>query len=97
MRLYMQYFWMYGVKIYVGDLNCSAMVGYIAPEVAEGKPYGKPVDLWSVGVITYTLLGGSLPFQDDDEQKLLSKIKVTCLLSSYGSVLCLYVHTSALP
>ena len=53
-----------------------SLSGYIAPEVAEGKPYGKPVDLWSLGVITYTLLGGSLPFQDDDELKLLTKIKV---------------------
>lgn len=67
-----------------------SLSGYIAPEVAEGKPYGKPVDLWSLGVITYTLLGGSLPFQDDDEQKLLTKIKVIALVilfCSYGILL----------
>ena len=55
--------------------KCGTL-GFIAPEVAEGKPYGKPVDLWAVGVVLYTMLGGSLPFQDEDEQKLLTKIKV---------------------
>ena len=29
--------------------------GYAAPEVMEKKGHGKPVDMWSLGVITYTL------------------------------------------
>ena len=55
--------------------KCGTL-GFIAPEVADGKPYGKPVDLWALGVVLYALLGGYLPFQDDDEQRLLIKIKV---------------------
>lgn len=29
--------------------------GYVAPEVLMGKPYGREVDCWSIGVITYIL------------------------------------------
>lgn len=28
---------------------------YVAPEVIAAKPYGKEVDMWSIGVITYFL------------------------------------------
>jgi serine/threonine protein kinase len=31
--------------------------GYIAPEILENKLHGTPVDLWSLGVILYILLG----------------------------------------
>eukprot|EP01039_Chlorochromonas_danica_P001280 gene1280-1398_t len=48
--------------------------GYIAPEIISGKPYGKPVDMWSFGVIFYILLGGYPPFQDDNEHALMRKI-----------------------
>jgi serine/threonine protein kinase len=42
--------------------------GYLAPEILERWPaYGVKCDLWSVGVILFLLLGGYLPFDDEDE------------------------------
>lgn len=36
---------------------------YIAPEVVKGGPYGEKVDLWSVGVVTFMLIGQCMPFR----------------------------------
>ena len=35
---------------------------FMAPEVIQRKSYGKPVDLWSTGVVLHILLSGSMPF-----------------------------------
>lgn len=48
---------------------------YVAPEILKGEMYGKPVDMWSIGVITYILLGGYPPFHDDNQARLYQKIK----------------------
>lgn len=49
--------------------------GYAAPEMLAGKRYtGEEVDIWSLGIILYALLYGSLPFDDDDESVMKSKI-----------------------
>ena len=49
---------------------------YAAPEVISGKPYlGPEIDIWSCGIILYTLLCGSLPFDDENIPNLFKKIK----------------------
>jgi serine/threonine protein kinase len=49
--------------------------GYVAPEILLSKPYGKAVDMWSIGVIIFILLGGYPPFSDNNQSKLYKKIK----------------------
>jgi len=49
---------------------------YAAPEVISGKLYAGPeVDVWSCGVILYTLLCARLPFDDDYIPNLFKKIR----------------------
>ncbi|CAM9966797.1 unnamed protein product, partial [Phaeothamnion confervicola] len=49
--------------------------GYVAPEILRNIAYGAPVDMWSIGVITYILLAGYPPFSDDNQARLFLKIK----------------------
>lgn len=39
---------------------------YMAPEVTTGNGYGKPVDMYSIGVIIYVLLCGYLPIDPEN-------------------------------
>ena len=48
--------------------------GYVAPEVLKRRGYGREVDLWSIGVITYILLCGYPPFYDENNQELYQQI-----------------------
>ena len=48
---------------------------YAAPEMVAGKKYNAlQVDIWSAGVVLFTLLCGYLPFEDPDTSKLYKKI-----------------------
>lgn len=35
---------------------------YIAPEMIEGDFYNEKVDIWSIGVLLYSLVSGEMPF-----------------------------------
>ncbi len=47
---------------------------YCAPEIILDKPYLKTVDSWSLGVMTYLMLSGSLPFSGKDEHEIAKNV-----------------------
>lgn len=49
--------------------------GYAAPEVMLKQGHGKAVDLWSLGVITYTLLCGYSPFRSESLSDLIEECR----------------------
>jgi serine/threonine protein kinase len=59
------------------DDRCNSLLGtieYMAPEVIQGKPYGKACDWWSLGALGFDLLTGSPPFRANNHAKLQEKI-----------------------
>lgn len=56
------------------DTRCGTMA-YAPPEMLTGARYqGPAVDIWSLGVILYTLLCGYLPFDDESEAVMQHRI-----------------------
>jgi len=47
---------------------------YLAPEILQGKTYGKPVDWWSFGTLMFEMLTGLPPFYSQDVQEMYNKI-----------------------
>jgi serine/threonine protein kinase len=59
-------------KIIGPNETCRETYGtlsYVAPEVLLEKQYTKAVDLWSIGIISYLLLTGILPFDHEYSQR----------------------------
>ena len=49
---------------------------YASPEMLSGNPYrGVKTDIWSAGVVLYSMLVGSLPFDDHELYNLYEQIK----------------------
>ncbi|KAL4906123.1 hypothetical protein BDW74DRAFT_151338 [Aspergillus multicolor] len=68
------------------DDRCNSSLGtieYMAPEVVQGKPYGKACDWWSLGALGYDLLTGSPPFKANNHAKLQEKILKQKLVLPY--------------
>lgn len=48
---------------------------YIAPEILINKGHSFKVDIWSYGIILYTLLTGNPPFEKNNVKETYEKIK----------------------
>jgi 5'-AMP-activated protein kinase catalytic alpha subunit len=49
---------------------------YAAPEMLSGQKYrAPPVDIWSSGIVLFTMICGYLPFEDEDNNLLYEKIR----------------------
>ena len=63
-------------KIIGNDEKCTEPYGtlsFVAPEVLQSKPYDKSVDLWSIGIITFLLLTGYMPFDDEHSEREIAR------------------------
>lgn len=47
---------------------------YTPPEMAKNQPYTKSMDIWSLGVVLYSMLVGELPFQGETIAETIEKI-----------------------
>ena len=62
--------------LHLNDKKYKAMAGspfFVAPEVIEGW-YDNKCDIWSLGVTTFYILTGYLPFTAPDRERLFKKI-----------------------
>jgi len=63
-------------KIIGPNETCNDPFGtlsYVAPEILLEKPYTKAVDIWSIGIITFLLLVGYLPFDDEKSEREIAR------------------------
>ncbi|KAL2023249.1 hypothetical protein VTK56DRAFT_3372 [Thermocarpiscus australiensis] len=64
-------------KVAVDSDACNSMLGtieYMAPEVIQGKKYGKAVDWWSLGALGFDLMTGAPPFRGPNHAKIQDNI-----------------------
>ena len=83
------------MQVKIGDFGLAALLkypeerkktvcgtpNYIAPEILydQGEGHSFEVDIWSVGVILYTLLVGRPPFQTSNVQKIYDRIRLSLI------------------
>ena len=67
---------------------------FMAPEVIQRKAYGKPVDIWSAGVVLHILLSGSMPFLGTKDRLYESICQGRLHLDSKGTTDILKLSTS---
>lgn len=47
---------------------------YVAPELLLRQPYDESIDMWSVGIVAFLLLGGAVPFNGASVKEVFQKV-----------------------
>lgn len=55
--------------------SSAGSFGYAAPEVIMGTGHGKPCDVWSLGVVVYTILCGYSPFRAENVADFIAEVR----------------------
>ena len=61
-----------------GDIRTNSWVGtelYMAPEQLTGQVYGRVVDWWAVGVLSFEMLAGDNPFYHENPEQVALKVQ----------------------
>ena len=78
----------HGMTVKIGDLGVAKLLGtsnsfaatvvgtpyYLSPELVQDEPYGRPSDLWALGVILYECCTLRRPFEANNQCALIMKI-----------------------
>lgn len=79
-------------KDILSETYCGSL-SYAAPEVLKGVPYlPKYADMWSIGIILYTMLNKALPFNETSVKRLYEKQVTKRIMNQ----LCVFVIFSSL-
>ncbi|KPI83289.1 putative mitogen-activated protein kinase kinase 3 [Leptomonas seymouri] len=64
----------FGLSVLAGNEQClttrCGTLHYMAPEIFLDKNYGKPVDMWALGVMAHVMFFGDYPFKGRTESAL---------------------------
>lgn len=61
-------------------LSKAGTPGYIAPEVFQNKPYEESGDMFSLGIILFSMVGGYSPFKGKTYAKIMQENKDAVIL-----------------
>eukprot|EP00808_Paulinella_micropora_P016993 g36989.t1 len=67
----------FGWSVHAPNSRRNTLCGtldYLPPEMVEGRPHDRTVDLWSLGVLAYEFLVGSPPFEAEDHKQTYRRI-----------------------